>query len=133
MESPCRKAGGQTAGAVTTSSLASDRLLAELPPTKQRCRLVRWTPWPFENPALIGHCSVAFTGGWCVHSIPVFRRGDGSLSVGAPDIPVLDREGRIRLRPDGKRHYTKLLTFETAEARERWSALLGALAAGDIQ
>ena len=28
------------------------------------CRLASWTPWPIENAHLIGHCSIAFSGGW---------------------------------------------------------------------
>jgi hypothetical protein len=63
---------------------------------------------------LIGHCVVAFGGGWVVHGIPVFRRADGSLSVGVPNA-------------------AQLLSFETTEARERWRRMvLGALAASGI-
>jgi hypothetical protein len=100
--------------------------------TDRACRLVEWTPWPFDNPSLIGHCAVAFAGGWVVHAIPVFRRGDGSLSVGVPNAAQLDAEGRIKQR-DGKRDYKSILSFETSEARERWQRMvLRALAAGGI-
>jgi hypothetical protein len=100
--------------------------------TDRACRLIEWKPWPFDNPSLIGHCAIAFAGGWVVHLIPVFRRGDGSLSVGVPNAAQLDAEGRIKQR-DGKRDYKPILTFETAEARERWQRMvLGALAAAGI-
>jgi hypothetical protein len=79
-----------------------------------------------------GHASVAFAGGWVVHGIPVFRRADSSLSVGVPNAAQLDAEGRIKQR-DGKRDYKSILSFETAEGRERWQRMvLGALAAGGI-
>jgi hypothetical protein len=100
--------------------------------TDRVCRLVEWKPWSQPNPSLIGHCAVAFAGGWIVHAIPVFRRADGSLSAGAPNAAQLDGEGRIKQR-DGKRDYKAILTFETTEARDRWqSMVLGALAAGGI-
>jgi hypothetical protein len=103
-----------------------------LPRTDRACRLIECKPWPFDNPSLIGHCTVAFSGGWVVHAIPVFRRADGSLSVGVPNAAQLDAEGRIKQR-DGKRDYKSILTFETTEARERWQRLvLGALAAAGI-
>jgi hypothetical protein len=100
--------------------------------TDRPCRLVSWTPWPFPNSSLVGHCAVAFAGGWIVHQIPVFRRTDGNLSVGVPNAAQLGAEGRIKQR-DGKRDYKPILTFETAEGRERWQRLVtGALATGGI-
>jgi hypothetical protein len=100
--------------------------------SERACRLVAWKPWPFPNNSLIGHCAVAFAGGWVVHDIPVFRRADDTLSVGVPNTAQLDGEGRIKLK-DGKRQYTSVLSFETAEGRARWKRLvLGALAAGGI-
>ena len=59
-------------------------------------RVVEWRPWPLQNSSLIGHCDVAFAGGWVVHGIPVFRRANGSLSVGVPSAAQLDAEGRGR-------------------------------------
>jgi hypothetical protein len=94
--------------------------------TERSCRLIEWKPWPFENPSLIGHCSIAFVGGWVVNKIPVFRKADGSLSVGAPDAADVDGDGRIKLKPDGKKSYWKVITFETTEARERWQRMIQA-------
>jgi hypothetical protein len=91
---------------------------------ERTCRLMQWTPWPFPNPSLIGHCSIAFAGGWVVHRIPVFRKADGSLSAGTPDAADVDRDGRIKLKPDGKKSYGKVITFETNEARERWQRMI---------
>src|SRR5690348_5525562 len=101
-------------------------------PRAAACRLVEWKPWSAPNNPLIGHCSIVFAGGWVVHSIPVFRRTDGSLSIGVPNAAQLDTDGRVKLR-DGKRQYTPVFSFESAEARERWQRLvLGALAAAGI-
>jgi hypothetical protein len=91
--------------------------------TERTCRLVEWKPWSQPNPSLVGHCAVAFFGGWVVHSIPTFRRSDGSLSVGVPNAAQLDTNGHIKLR-DGKRDYKSILTFETAAARERWQRMV---------
>ena len=93
---------------------------------ERTCRLLAVEPWPFENPSLIGHCSIAFAGGWQVHRIPVFRKADGSLSVGTPDAADVDRDGRIKLKPDGKKSYGEIITFETTEARERWQRMIQA-------
>jgi hypothetical protein len=92
--------------------------------TERACRLLEWKPWPFENPSLLGHCSIAFAGGWQVHRIRVFRKGDGSISVGARDAADVDGDGRIKLKPDGKKSYWKVITFETTEARERWQRMV---------
>jgi hypothetical protein len=94
--------------------------------SESSCRLIEWKPWPFENPSLLGHATVAFSGGWVVHRIPVFRKGDGSISVGAPDAADVDGDGRIKLKPDGKKSYGKIITFETIEARERWQRMIQA-------
>jgi hypothetical protein len=90
------------------------------------------TPRPERTPSLLGRCAIMFSGGWCISGIPVFRRADGTLSVGVPNAVQLDTDGRIKQR-DGKRQYTAVLSFEATEARERWQRLvLGALAAGGI-
>jgi hypothetical protein len=65
--------------------------------------------------------------------VPVFKRADGTISVSTPEAADVDREGRAKLKPDGKRSYTKIITFETASARERWQqSILAALAAAGI-
>jgi hypothetical protein len=53
-----------------------------------------------------------------VNAPPIFRSKDG-LGVGVPSIPQLDRDGRVRIGPDGKRAYQAAISFETTEARER--------------
>jgi hypothetical protein len=94
--------------------------------TERACRLVQWTPVD-NSPSLIGRATIAFAGGWVVSAIPIFRRADGSLSVGVPNSAQLDAEGRIKVR-DGKRQYASILTFESTEAKARWSRMvLGAL------
>jgi hypothetical protein len=106
---------------------------AVIPATRveRACRVTEWKPWPYGNGSLIGHVTVNFSG-WTIHHIPVFRTGDGSLSVGTPTKPEIDAEGRVRLR-DGKRMYTSVISFETADARERWQrSILAALAAAGI-
>jgi hypothetical protein len=101
-------------------------------PAPRPCRLVEWKPWPFDNPSLIGHCTIAFMGGWVVHEIPVFRSADG-ISVGTPTMVQLDSEGRAKVLPNGKRDYKSAISFETKDARQRWrNTILAALEAGGI-
>jgi hypothetical protein len=51
---------------------------------------------------------------------------------GVPNSAQLDAEGRIKIR-DGKKQYTSVVTFETAEARERSRRLvLAALAQAGV-
>src|SRR5262245_28359101 len=98
---------------------------------ERACRVIEWKPWPFPNNALVGHATVNFSG-WIVHRVPVFRRGDGSLSAGAPNAAEVDGDGRIKLR-DGKKCYSPVVSFETADARERWQRMvLAALDAAGI-
>jgi hypothetical protein len=92
---------------------------------------VEWKPWLLGNSSLVGHASVNFSG-WVIHRVPVFRKGDGALSVGSPTTPEIDADGRVKMR-DGKRLYSSVLTLEGADARERWQrAVLAALAAGGV-
>jgi hypothetical protein len=105
---------------------------ASVPRSDPPCRLVEWKPWPFSNPSLLGHCTVAFAGGWVVHKIPIFRTKDGSISCGVPNAAEIDGEGRIKER-DGKKQYISLISFEGGEAKERWRrSILGALATAGI-
>jgi hypothetical protein len=104
-----------------------------LPRPAPAARLVEWKPWPFDSPSPIGHATIAFAGGWTVHRIPIFRGRDGAWSVGTPSAVELDGEGRAKTKPDGKRQYWPMITFETAEARGRWQlAILAALETGGI-
>ena len=94
------------------------------------CRFIEWRPWAQPNNSLLGHCTIAFTRRWIVNAVSVFQHADGSLSVGVPNAAQLDAEGRIKLKA-GKRQYAPVLSFETAEARDRWQRMvLAALAAG---
>jgi len=94
-------------------------------------RLVKYEPWPFPNPSLIGHATVDFSG-WIVSKIPIFRRSDGSLSAGVPNAAEVDRDGRQKER-DGKKQYWSVITFVDGDAKERWMrAVLNALATGGI-
>jgi hypothetical protein len=86
-------------------------------------RLVDYRPWPLPNPSLIGHATVDFNG-WIVAKIPVFRRADGSLSIGGPNAPEIDSKGRARLRDDGKPAYFAIVSFAGADARERWQRVV---------
>jgi hypothetical protein len=97
------------------------------------CHVVEWKPWPFENRgSLIGHATITFVGGWTVHRVPVFRSEGGGLSAGVPNAADIDPEGRVKMRPDGKRSYQAILSFESHDARKCWqeSILAALLAAG---
>lgn len=92
--------------------------------------LVEWRPRPTSGP-LAGHATVDF-GGWVINRIAIFRRADGSLSVGSPSGAEIDSDGRQRER-DGKRQFWQVVTFGSAEAKARWErAVLGALSAAGI-
>jgi len=101
------------------------------PRSSDPCRLVEWKP--LASGALLGKATIAFTGGWIVAGIPIFRRADGSLSAGGPDTPVVGSDG-VQLRDgEGRRRYAKVISFETSEARERWNrAVLDALRVAGI-
>lgn len=97
------------------------------------CRLLSWTPWTRPNEFLLGHASVAFSGGWQVHHVPVFRTKTGETTVGTPSAADIGADGRIRVDGGGKRVYRPVITFEGAAGRERWSAaILRALADAGI-
>jgi hypothetical protein len=101
-------------------------------PSERSCRLVDWKPVD-GNPSLAGRATIAFAGGWIVGSIPVFRRGDGSLSAGAPSMPLLDANGQHMRDEAGKKRYAAIITFTDRDARGRWErAVLGALRDGGI-
>jgi hypothetical protein len=117
---------------MTDTEILPRQHLAPRRTDERPCKLLEWKPWPLSNPSLVGHATIAFAGGWTIHAIPIFRRADGSLSAGVPNAAQLDAEGHVRLK-DGKRQYTAVVTFETADGRERWQRLVqGALAAGGI-
>src|SRR5690242_4993783 len=97
----------------------------DLPAVPRIARLVEWKPWN-GSASLIGHCSVAFAGGWVVHKVPVFRTKDGGLAAGTPSAAQI---GTVKTKPDGGRSYENIISFQGPEARERWqSAVLTALA-----
>jgi hypothetical protein len=103
------------------------RAPAPAPRPPSAARLVKWLPYPTSG-SLIGKASIVFPGGWRVNAIPIFRRGDGSLSASGPDAPRVDASGTQLRDADGKRIYDKVITFETNAARTRWNdAVLGAL------
>jgi hypothetical protein len=92
-------------------------------------RLVQYQP---PNASLIGLAKIDFNG-WVVARIPIFRRNDGSLSVGAPNAPEVDLDGRQRLRADGKRQFWAVVTFADRAAKERWErSVLTALASAGV-
>jgi hypothetical protein len=103
---------------------------AALPPDRRQpgsARLIEWKPWPRPNTLLLGHATVDF-GGWIISKIPVFRRGDGTLSAGSPSGADVDGDGQQRRETDGKPKWWTVITFATPDDRKRWSCVvLGAL------
>jgi hypothetical protein len=96
------------------------------------CRLRDWKPWTLPNPSLIGHATVTFNSGWTINSIPIFRRGDGTLSAGPPSVPILDADGRHKRDAVGKKSYAAVITFE-GTGRDLWNkTVLRALADAGI-
>jgi hypothetical protein len=99
--------------------------------SERGCRVIDWKP--FDTGGLIGKATITFAGGWTVAGIPIFRRADGSLSAGTPDAPLVDASGNQLRDAEGKRRYSKIISFENAAARDRWNrAVLAALADAGI-
>jgi hypothetical protein len=97
------------------------------------CVLREWKPNANAG-SLAGKATVAFSGGWIVSNIPIFRRGDGSLSAGAPDMPLVGPDGTQLVDEDGRRRYAKVISFETPAARIRWNdAIVDALGDAGVQ
>jgi hypothetical protein len=68
-----------------------------------------------------------------VHRVPIFRSDGGGLGAGVPNAAEIAAEGRVRLRPDGKRAYSAVITYETRDARKRWqNSVVSALIAAGI-
>lgn len=106
------------------------------PPTRSEpriCVLREWKP-PTNAGSLAGKATVAFSGGWIVFNVPIFRRSDGSLSAGAPDMPLVGSDGAQLVGEDDKRRYAKVISFETPAARTRWNdAIVRALSEAGVQ
>jgi hypothetical protein len=103
-----------------------------VPVSERPCRISEWRPFDGGG-SLIGKATVQFRNGLVVAGVPVFRRGDGSLSVGTPDAPLVDADGQQLRDADGKRRYAKVISFATQDGRERWNrTILGALADAGI-
>lgn len=53
------------------------------------------------------------------HGCKLFNSG-GTLWCKPPDTVRIDRDGRVMLRPDGKRHYDECVSFTNNARRDRW-------------
>jgi hypothetical protein len=101
--------------------------LPALPRGERLCRITNWVPFDGSG-ALLGKATVQFRNGLVIAGVPVFRKRDGTLSIGTPDCPLVDSHGMQLRDPDGKRRYGKVVSLATQEARERWNAtIIGAL------
>jgi hypothetical protein len=98
--------------------------LPALPRSERFCRIMQWAPFE-DSGALLGKATVQFRNGLVIAGVPVFRKGNGGVSIGTPDCPLVDSQGMQLRDPDtGKRRYGKIVSFATREARERWSATI---------
>jgi hypothetical protein len=94
-------------------------------------KLIAFRPWDRPG-SLRGHADIDFAG-WQVMRVPIFVRGDGSLSVGSPSAAEVDGDGRQRLGEGGKKQYWPLIRFRDRDARQRFErAVLGALDAAGV-
>jgi len=116
----------------TTRTLPAPQPRSDVAPRSERqCKLIEWKP--FDSGALIGKATIAFQGGWIVSNVPIFRGRDGTLTAAGPDAPLVDSTGAQLRDADGKRRYTKIITFADRDARERWNrTVLAALADAGI-
>jgi hypothetical protein len=88
----------------------------DLPTLPRIARLIEWKPWN-GNTSLIGHYSIDFEAG----RVPIFKTKAGSLSAGVPNAASIGTDGRVKIKPDGSRAYEATVTFQGADAKERWS------------
>jgi hypothetical protein len=80
---------------------------------------VEWNP--FASGSLIGKATIAHQCDWITSNILIFRRADGSLSAGAPEMPLVGRDGALPVGDDGERRYAEVISFETPAAKTRWN------------
>jgi hypothetical protein len=109
-----------------TTPAVRQRDLPALSRGERPCRITQWAPFE-DSGALLGKCTVAFRNGLVISGVPVFRKGNGGVSIGTPDCPLVDGQGmQLRDPETGKRRYGKVVSFATHEARERWNATIAA-------
>jgi hypothetical protein len=106
----------------------------DIPAPWPNAKLAGWRPALGSSGALVGYAAISLNG-VVIQNIPIFvDRETGAWTVGQPAQVQVDSEGRVRLRPDGKRKYDYLVTFETREAREWWTTMvLRALAEAGVR
>lgn len=100
--------------------------------TQPACKLKEF--WRVSNTGpLVGKATIEFPGGWIVAGIPVFRRQNGTFSAGAPDVPIIDSDGKHCVDDRGKKRYAKIITFANDAAQQRWERLVIDCVTGEVE
>ena len=83
--------------------------------------LITISDWkPLTRGTLRGFATVSMPSGMIVHEIAVYVT-NGKAWAKPPSKPMIDRDGRVMLDDAGKRRYSQLFEFASAEIRNRWS------------
>jgi hypothetical protein len=76
-------------------------------------------PHRVQGGQLRGTFDEELTSGVIWRGCKLFNSG-GSIWVKPPDTVRIDRDGRVMLRPDGKRHYDECISFTNNARRDSW-------------
>ena len=84
---------------------------------------------PLRKGSLRGFVTVSMPSGMVVHEVAVYVT-NGKAWAKPPSKPMIDRNGCVMLDDAGKKRYSPLFAFASAEIRHRWSeAVVAALLA----
>lgn len=90
-----------------------------LSPPGARARLRIINPRSVAGGQLRGTFDEELSSGVIWRGCKLFNSG-GTLWCKPPDTVRIDRDGRVMLRPDGKRHYDECIEFTTTARRNSW-------------
>jgi hypothetical protein len=93
-------------------------------PPRPRLKLLAWRP--VKSGALRGFASIEFAFGLRLHDLAIFV-GDRGPWASLPEKPVLDRERRQKIGPDGKPIFTPVGDWRSRELSNRFSDAVLAL------
>jgi hypothetical protein len=94
------------------------------PPATQRPRTIALVAWrPLVKGALRGFATVELPIGLKLIDCPVLV-SNGKACASLPSKPVLDRDGRHKLGPDGKPAYAAILEWRSRELSDRFSQVV---------
>jgi hypothetical protein len=94
-------------------------------PPPRRPRTIAIVAWrPLIKGALRGFTTVQLPSGLKLIDCPVLVSSGGKVWVSLPSKPVLDREGKHKIGPDGKPAYAAVAEWSSRELRDRFSEVV---------